>query len=713
MKTIILTEKPSVAVDFVKSLTGPFQKHDGYYESNEFVITWAIGHLLTPYDPDDYDKKYKKWIIEDLPIAPEKILYKTIPSTKKQFFTIKKLFKENRFKGMIVATDAGREGELIARLILNELKIKIPTLRFFTSEALTKEVILKNLKNAKPLSSFDRLFRAGELRQVADWLVGMNLSRAVTIKLGDLFSIGRVQTAVLALICERKKEIDQFESKPYFELTSEFEFSNSKVKVYWFDPQKKEEKRKKNQRDDFLKILEVVNNQKAKVLKFDSQSKKHSPDGLFSLTDLQRKANIQLGFSAQKTLDLAQELYEKYKVISYPRTESKVLGESSLDLATQIVEKLKQDYPDLFEKYKREKLSLKNKALFNDQLLTDHHGLIPLKSFPFDPSSDLFKIYDLILRKFVSNFHGDFLFQDMHLELLCLDHHFEAQSRNVTDWGFKEVLNEKTKEEIFQALKIGDEGKLINSKVLDLKTLPPAHYTEASLLYDMTHPSRLVEENELKKIFKTEIGIGTQSTRANIIETLIKRNYILRDKKKLMASSKGEFLINKLKNSEIGSRMTLVKETAKWEIILNGISSGESPQSKGDDFLKDINDYISKFVGEWKGLEFEVKKADFKKTFKKAKKSKFSFKKIGKCPLCNEDVIIYEKSYSCSGWKSGCKFVIWKEIAGKKIDVDLAKSLLIDRKTPVLDGFMSKNGKAFSAKLKIEQIGKTVFDFEQ
>ncbi len=373
-KTLILAEKPSVGRDFAEALSKNVQKGDGYLETDQFVITWAIGHLLTPYDPDDYDKTLKKWTVDSLPIIPSEFKYKSIKESKKQLDVIKKLFKRDDISRLIVATDAGREGELIARLILKEVKNKLPALRFFTSDALTKEVIIDGIKKSKPLKDYDRLFLAGLSRQKADWLVGMNLSRIVTIKMGDLFSVGRVQTAVLDLIVERRDEIDHFKPKQYFELKANFKFANDNIDTYWFDPNKKVDEKRKDKKADFEKIISAIEKDKAIISKRDEVERTHYPDGLYSLTELQRRANSEFGFSAQKTLDIAQSLYEKYKVLSYPRTDSKVMGTSSLDLISEKVNYFKNEYPDKFSKFAPYKVSLKNKALFDDSKLTDHHG---------------------------------------------------------------------------------------------------------------------------------------------------------------------------------------------------------------------------------------------------------------------------------------------------------------------------------------------------
>lgn len=702
-KTLILAEKPSVGRDFAEALSKNVQKGDGYLETDQFVITWAIGHLLTPYDPDDYDKTLKKWTVESLPIIPTEFKYKSIKESKKQLDVIKKLFKRDDITRLIVATDAGREGELIARLILKEVKNKLPALRFFTSDALTKEVIIDGIKKSKPLKDYDRLFLAGLSRQKADWLVGMNLSRIVTIKMGDLFSVGRVQTAVLDLIVERRDEIDHFKPKQYFELKANFKFANDSIDTYWFDPSKKVDEKRRDKKADFEKIISAIEKDKAIISKREEVERTHYPDGLYSLTELQRRANSEFGFSAQKTLDIAQSLYEKYKVLSYPRTDSKVMGTSSLDLISEKVNYFKNEYPEKFSKFAPYKVSLKNKALFDDSKLTDHHGLIPLKKFNGPKDSPEGKIYQLVLNKFIANFLENHRFLEVDFEVTCAGEKFKAKARKVLEMGFK-ILEEKIKDDEIKNLNQGDSGKLNKAEIESKETKPPFEYTEASLLYDMTNPARLVDEEKLKKIFRTEVGLGTQATRANIIETLIKRGYVKRSGKNLIAVEKGITLIKKLKALDINSQIASAKETAKWELSLGEMASGET---NDETFLDSICDFVTESIIEWKKEASLPKQNTYAKKFEK-----FTAKEIGSCPVCQKKVMNYPKSYGCEGWKDGCKFTIWKVISGAKISEKEAQHIMKNKKSHLIKSFKSKAGKPFSAYLVMNSTGKIEFQFE-
>jgi DNA topoisomerase-3 len=709
MKTLILTEKPSVARDFALALGSG--SGDGFIENDKYVITWAIGHLLAPFDPEDYDFKLKKWSLSSLPIIPSEFKFKAQPKTKKQLETIKRLLKRPDIERLIVATDAGREGELIARLILQEGKSKMKAYRFWTSAALTREVILEELKNIKPLYEYDRLFIAGRARQKADWLVGMNLSRLATLKLGDLFSIGRVQTAVLSLLVERKKAIENFVPTNYFEFKADFKFQNGLVATYWFDPKKKEDEKRQNKREFFDELLKKVQGKKAQITLLSEIEKTRYPEGLYSLTELQREANVRFGFSASKTLEIAQTLYEKYKCLSYPRTDSKVMAASSFDLVKSLVFKFKDLYPEHYTKFAGFKVSVKNKSVFDDSRLTDHHGLIPLKDFSGDPNSFEGKIFHLVLKRFISNFLENHKYLETDVEIKCEDNLFKARGKKIIEMGFK-VLEGAGSEEILPSLTLNEEGFFKNGEVEAKKTKPPFHYTEATLLYDMTNPARLVSESDLKKIFRTEIGLGTQATRAQIIETLLKRDYVKREKKNLVATEKGTLLVDRLSDMPKTKELTSVSQTAKLELSLNRMAEGECDDL---DFLDSVNDFITKATLEWKSLEGVPQDKTKPKSYGGrvyGPKTPAKVANLGACPVCSAEIKDFPKSYSCSRWKEGCAFTIWKVVAKKKLSESQIKKLMENKRTDLVKGFKSKAGRPFNAFLVMTKEGKVEFEFE-
>nr|BDT28828.1 type IA DNA topoisomerase [Bacteriovorax sp. HI3] len=710
MKTLILTEKPSVARDFAVALGALGKGQDGFIENDQYVITWAIGHLLAPYDPEDYDAAYKKWSLATLPIIPSEFKFKAQPKTKKQLDVIKRILKRSDIDKLIVATDAGREGELIARLILNEGRAKMKAFRFWTSAALTKDVIHQEMKNLKPLYEYDRLFIAGRARQKADWLVGMNLSRLATIKLNDLFSIGRVQTAVLSLLVERRKAIDTFIPQDYFEFKGKFKFKNGMVQAYWFDPKKKEDEKRQDKRDFFDELLKKVQNKKAVISVLNETEKTSYPQGLYSLTELQRQANMLYGFSASRTLEIAQSLYEKYKCLSYPRTDSKVMATSSFDMVRGLVFKFKEIYPEHFEKFAGFKVSVKNKTVFDDSRLTDHHGLIPLKDFSGDETSAEGKIFHLVLKRFISNFLENHRYLETDVEITCENNLFKARGKKIIEIGFK-ALEGKESEEILTEISLNEEGVFASGDVESKKTKPPFEYTEASLLYDMTNPARLVNESDLKKIFRTEIGLGTQATRAQIIETLLKRNYVERAAKNLKATEKGILLVDRLNDMPKTRELTSVSQTAKLELALQSMAEGETDDL---DFLDKINDFIQTATNEWKAIEGVPRdkskpKSYGGKTYGPKVPAKVS--NLGPCPVCGAEIKDFPKSYSCSRWKEGCQFTIWKVVAKKKLSETQVKKLMADKKTDLIKGFKSKAGKPFDAYLTMNKEGKVEFEF--
>jgi DNA topoisomerase-3 len=444
------------------------------------------------------------------------------------------------------------------------------------------------------------------------------------------------------------------------------------------------------------------------------------PQGLFSLTELQRQANIHYGFSATKTLELAQSLYEKYKCLSYPRTDSKVMAQSSIDLVKGLVYKFRDLYPEHFEKFQANKVSLKNKAVFDDSRLTDHHGLIPLKDFSGNESSPEGKIYHLVLRRFISNFLENHKYLETEVEIDCEKNIFKARGKKILEIGFK-ILEGREHEDLLPDISLGEMGLLKKAEVEAKKTKAPFDYTEASLLYDMTNPARLVSEVDLKKIFRSEIGLGTQATRAQIIETLLKRSYVDRTGKNLLATDKGMELIVKLRALPSTKALTSVSQTAKLELKLQSMAEGEVDDFQ---FLDSINKYVESATTEWKSIlvpESEKKPRVYTGKFAKYNKKPDGTAattspatptiNLGPCPICQAEIKDFPKSYSCSRWKEGCGFTIWKVVAMKKLSESVVKTLMVKKKTDLLKGFKSKAGKPFEAYLLLTNEGKVEFEF--
>ncbi|RPI76497.1 MAG: type IA DNA topoisomerase [Desulfobacteraceae bacterium] len=697
MKSLILTEKPSVAMDYAKAL-GNCARHDGYLEHDKYVITWAVGHLVTLKMPEDYDPALKTWAFEKLPIIPEMFDYKILDKTKNQFFNIQKLLKRSDIESILIGTDAGREGEVIARLILNQIGIMNKTVfRLWTSQALTEPVIRDLLRDPEPAENYDRLWDAGICRQKADWLVGINATRAATAKFGsgEMFSIGRVQTAVLALIVDRRREIENFKPEKYWIV--EALFKNEKGS--WLGKWIKDNESIIKAKDQAEAIVLRIKDKTGLVDKVEKEQKKQAPPQLYSLTELQKDANKLYGFTAKKTLDLAQALYEEHKCLSYPRTDSRVMGSKNLDVAKKKIDLLQKDYPDIFKDLVPGLVSLENKRVFDDEKLTDHHALIPFQAVPAAAKEDEKKIYFMVLKRFAAVFHADYEYEQTIIWTAVQDDLFKTTGKITLKEGWKKLYQEKSEEdteepdEKLPALQQGDAGQVLKVNLKEEQTKPKPDYTEATLLTDMTNPAKYVSDAEMKRLFKGDIGLGTQATRAAIIETLIERSYVERKVKKLIAMEKGCFLIDNIRKYQTISILAFPEHTGKWELELERIAQGE----ERSDFLDDIKAFVRTIIEE-------------------LKKSTTQYQKpkniLGKCPLCGLDVVETPKAYGCSGYKEkGCNFKIWKTIAGKNISEKTAETLLSTKKSKKLKGFKSKAGKNFEAALYIDDQGNVKFQF--
>ncbi len=695
MKTLILTEKPSVARDFAKALNVN-GKRDGYLESDSYVLTWAVGHLVELFEPEAYDAKWAKWDLATLPIIPEEFRYRPIKQSQDQLKVIGGLLARPDIERLVIATDAGREGEVIARTVLNHagLRPEIKTYRFWTSQALTPEVIQQGLAQLKPASSFERLWHAGQARQMADWLVGMNGSRAASIKLRDLFSVGRVQTAVLALIVDRFLERESFVPEPFWQLKVCFSGAKGRWWGTWYNAA--------GARFDTVEaaneLVQRLAGAAATVTSLKKQKKKQAPPPLYSLTELQREANQRFGFTAKHTLDVAQQLYEARKCLSYPRTDSQVMGSQNVELVSGIIRRLNASYADYFEGVDPKLVNVSNKRVFNDAKLTDHHALIPLAQLPLNATTDESRLYFLVLKRFAAAFHPDCEYEQTDVITEAAGETFRTRGRVILKQGWQVVYKgeevekpETADDDDDQAelppLKEGDAATVAKTDLVERHTSPPARYTEALLLKDMSSPAKYVSEADLKKVYRGDVGLGTQATRAQIIETLIDRKYVTRQKKYLDATSKGIHLIKTLRGFETAAILASPEETARWEQRLESIAQGQEGPSG---FMSAIKGFVSGLVEEFKAGAVAV----------------YAENALGSCPACGGLVSATEKAYGCTNWREengGCRFVLWKTIAGRAIEAETVQQLLNEKRTAVLEGFTSKQGKSFAAALKLEQ----------
>ena len=718
MTDLILTEKFSVASDFAKAL-GVKTKNEGYFKGNGFIITWAVGHLVTLCEPEDYDKAMKRWRLDTLPLIPQSFEYKPIKQNYKQFKIIKALLLDQNLERIIIATDAGREGEVIARTILMKAGFldKNRILRFWTSQALVPEVVRSTMANLKPITDYDRLWRAGYYRQVSDWLIGINCTRVLTVRLKDLFSVGRVQTAVLALLADRKKEREQFKPEPYWTLNAAFFNDKGAWTGSWFRG-KDTRLTKQGDAQALYKHL-ARTTEPGEVLTVKKEEKTELPPFLFSLTDLQQEANRRFGFSAKKTLNLAQALYQDKKCLSYPRTDSRVMGTQNLKMVKKILETLEKTYPELFTGINPTQVSLSNKRVFNDAKLTDHHALIPFKPLPPRAGADEKKLFDLVIRRFAAAFHPPCRFENTRVVTRLNRETFQTLGKVILSKGWQQVFQVRAKDkktvEHLPPLAPGDKALVRKIDLNEKKTIPPPDYTDSLLLKDMTNPGRYVSEEAVKKLFRGDIGIGTQSTRAQIIETLITRNYVVRSGKQLVATEKGGYLVDLLRKCPVSSVLTSPDETARWEMNLNNIALGNQDNSQ---FLTRIKTFVSQSVNELKSTPFDMKKFKTKTIVAgncpdcKRPSSGQEFNKKSEmpadvstltCPVCAGRIIEGKKGVGCANWRpeqGSCRFVIWKEILGKKLTIKNIETLLAGKTTrPYV--FRDRNDNKFKAKLRM------------
>jgi DNA topoisomerase-3 len=630
MKSLILTEKPSQAQDIVKAFKG-CKKKDGYYDCGEYLITWAVGHL---FEIDDSIAP-QKWSFETLPILPEQFKLKLRRGVGKQFKVIKELLK--KVNKVIIATDPGREGELIAReiLLMAGWKDWKNTYRLWTSEALTPEVVRRALKNLRPAIEFDSLYYSALARQHSDWIVGINLTRAVSLKSKDhsVWSVGRVQTPTLAILVKREKEIENFKPEPYWVIKAIFEKQNIKfpavltlkkedLKTLAEDKPTDEDEEEETKQETgtaikdknlALKIFNEIKNIPFGVVQnvITKRKREFSPP-LHSLTSLQREANKVYGFSAQKTLNIAQKLYEERKIISYPRTDSQYLATSNKDLVKEILTALgRKDLIPAVDKV--------GKRVFDDSKLTDHHAIIPLKPPAKDLTEDEKKLYDLILKRFLAVFYPPYIYETTTAVIRLGNYTFVARGKVDISLGWKEVYNKKESENKLPKLQKGENVKKTDQKMEEKKTQPPPRYTEGKLLKAME-----------------KLGLGTPATRAAIIETLKKRGYVIASKKALIPTEKGKELVEKLLNSEVSSP----EMTAKWEKALENIYLRRVGYKGYRLFVDKVKEFIKNEIEKLKDKEFvanvakgytkNIEKTKLKRSSKyksKSKRKSFKYRK--------------------------------------------------------------------------------------
>ena len=587
-KSLVLAEKPSVAKDIAKVL-GARKSAEGCMEGDAYVITWALGHLVTLADPEEYGEQYKTWSLDTLPMLPDNMRLVVIKETAKQFRIIQGLLKRGDVKEVIIATDSGREGELVARWILMKAGCRKPTRRLWISSQ-TAKAVKEGFANLKPGRDYDNLYLSAQSRAEADWLVGLNVTRALTCKHNAQLSGGRVQTPTLALVVAREQEIQGFTPKDFFTVKAKF----AGFTATWID---KRQQSRLYDRAEAEAILSRVRGQAALVTEINKQYKHTAPPAAYDLTELQRDANRKYAYSAKETLSYMQSLYEYHKLLTYPRTDSRYITE---DVAATLPERLRAiaigPYREAAGALLRAR-PLSTRYIVNAAKVTDHHAIIPTEETP-----DLIKlppeernIYDLVVRRFLAVLSPAFEYEETKLILTAGGERFSAKGKIVKAAGWKALygtsaaLDDEEEEEDDQslpALRQGDRLQASSYDIVSGKTKPPARYNEATLLSAMENPH--LENKTLRDIIQNTSGLGTPATRADIIEKLFSSFYMERRGKEIVPTSKGIQLISlapdDLKSAEL---------TAKWEQELALISKG---QAKSAEFIAGMHNYTKKLV---------------------------------------------------------------------------------------------------------------------
>lgn len=600
MKALVIAEKPSVARDIARVL-GCTQKGNGFLEGKEYVVTWALGHLVTLADPEDYDKKYTKWEMTSLPMLPEEMKLVVIRQSAKQYQEVKAQLFRKDIGTVIIATDAGREGELVARWILEKAGCRKPIKRLWIS-SVTDKAIQEGFHNLKDGREYNNLYRAAAARAEADWLVGMNGTRALTCKYNAQLSCGRVQTPTLAMIAKREEEIRNFKPREYFGLTL------TAGEIYWTWRDEKSKSYRSFQKERVEEIKKEVSTGALEVVNVTSKEKKAYAPGLYDLTTLQREANQKYGFSAKETLNIMQRLYENHKVLTYPRTDSRYIGK---DIVPTIKERLKACGTGPYKKLAGALLQKPvqvNASFVDDKKVSDHHAIIPTEQFVQleHMTSEERKIYDMVVRRFLSVLYPPFVYQQVTMEGKAAGHTFAASGQAVKSLGFKEVYEGGYQEEEEdgdgqtlkdQRLPLRQKGERLPIESVSIntgKTKPPAHFTEASLLAAMENPVKYMESKDAAaaKTLGETGGLGTVATRADIIEKLFHTFLMEKKGNEIYITSKAKQLLElvpgDLKKPEL---------TADWERKLSDIAKGKMKQ---ETFLKEIREYTCEIVDEIK-----------------------------------------------------------------------------------------------------------------
>lgn len=591
MKSLILAEKPSVGRDIANALNLQ-QKSNGYIEGKQYIVTWALGHLVTNATPEQYNPSYKEWNLEDLPIIPKKMKTVVISKTNRQFKVVKSLILDKNVKEIIIATDAGREGELVARLILDKVGNKKPIKRLWIS-SVTKKAIQEGFKQLKNGNAYQNLYKAALARSEADWIVGINATRALTTKYDAQLSLGRVQTPTIQLVKSRQDEINYFKSEKYYTLS---------INVDGYDLNLNQQKRYKDKKE--LELIEhEIKHQEGKILEVKGKNKKSYAQPLFNLTDLQQEAYKRYKMGPKETLNTLQHLYERHKLVTYPRTDSNYLTH---DMVDTIQERLRAILATDYKSHVRDLISetfSSKMHIFNNQKVSDHHAIIPTEVRPSieQLSQREFKIYMLIAERFLENLMNPYLYEVLTIHAQLKGYHFVLKEKIPKQLGYKALKDNPSSYTLTHSFK---EGQLFNVHRIDIhehETKAPEYFNEGSLLKAMENPQNHIDLNDKKyaKTLKHTGGIGTVATRADIIEKLFNMNALESRDGKIKVTSKGKQILE-LSPSELTSPIL----TAQWEEKLMLIEKGKYNSQK---FIQEMKNFTFKVVNKIKSSEQKYK----------------------------------------------------------------------------------------------------------
>ncbi|OPA06162.1 DNA topoisomerase III [Bacillus cereus] len=603
-KSVVIAEKPSVARDIARVLKCD-KKGNGYLEGSKYIVTWALGHLVTLADPESYDVKYKKWNLEDLPMLPERLKLTVIKQTGKQFNAVKSQLLRKDVNEIIVATDAGREGELVARWIIDKVKLNKPIKRLWIS-SVTDKAIKDGFANLKPGKAYDNLYASAVARSEADWYIGLNATRALTTRFNAQLNCGRVQTPTVAMIASREDEIKNFKAQTYYGIEAQ---TMEKLKLTWQDANGNSRSFNKEKIDGIVKSLDK---QHATVVEIDKKQKKSFSPGLYDLTELQRDANKKFGYSAKETLNIMQKLYEQHKVLTYPRTDSRYI---SSDIVGTLPERLKAcgvgEYRPFAHKVLQNPIK-PNKSFVDDSKVSDHHAIIPTEGYVnFSAFTDKErKIYDLVVKRFLAVLFPAFEYEQLTLRTKVGSETFIARGKTILHAGWKEVyenrfedddVTDDVKEQLLPHIEKGDTLTVKLLMQTSGQTKAPARFNEATLLSAMENPTKYMDtqNKQLADTLKSTGGLGTVATRADIIDKLFNSFLIEKRGKDIHITSKGRQLLD-LVPEELKSP-TL---TGEWEQKLEAIAKGKL---KKEVFISEMKNYTKEIVSEIKSSDKKYK----------------------------------------------------------------------------------------------------------